>query len=297
MNRRFSLGMLIATGAAILIFLASTFTVHQSEQALVLQFGQPRRAITDPGLNFKLPLIQNVVYFSKRVLNFDAPSEEVPTLDQKQLIVSAFARFLIVDPLLFFQAVNNEAGVQARLRPIISSNLRRALGEVPMVQILTEKRAAFMRQIAKQVNAEAKTFGINVIDVRIKRVDLPEENSQAIFRRMQTQREQQARLSRAEGGKQAQTLKAEADKQQVVILAEARKTAFILHGEGDAEATRTYNEAYGRDPAFFDFVRSMQAMENALAGETTTYVGPPTGDFFRFFGDQRGARAASPPAP
>lgn len=294
MSRSLSMAAVLAAIVVVLAAFSAAFTVHQSEQALVLQFGETRGVVPDPGLHFKLPFIQNVVYFSKRVLNFDAPSEEVPTLDQKQVIVSAFARFQIVNALLFFQAVTNEVGVQARLRPIISSNLRRALGEVPMVDILTEKRAVYMREIAKQVNEEAKTFGIKVIDVRIKRVDLPEENSQAIFRRMQSQREQQARLSRAEGGKQAQTLKAEADKQQVVILAEARKTSAILRGEGEARATSIFNDAYGRDPAFFDFFRSMQALHEALPSETTTYVGPPSGDFFRFFGDQRGLGPAAP---
>jgi membrane protease subunit HflC len=292
MNRTAVIATIGAVVIAAIIALASTFTVHQSEQALVLQLGKPVRVSEDPGLDFKLPFLQDVVYFSKQVLNFDAPSEEVPTLDQKQVIVSAFARFKIDDALKFFQSVTNEIGAQARLAPIISSNLRRALGGIPMLDILTERRAIYMRQIAEQVNVEAKTFGIEVIDVRIKRVDLPEANSQAVFRRMQTQREQEARRSRAQGLKEAQTLRAEADKQQVVILAEARKKSAILHGEGDAEATRIYNEAYGRDAQFFDFFRSLQAMNEALAGESTTYVGPATGDFFRFFGSQVGPAGA-----
>jgi membrane protease subunit HflC len=292
MNRTALIATVGAVVIAAFIGLASTFTVHQSEQALVLQLGKPVRVADEPGLDFKLPLLQDVVYFSRQVLNFDAPSGEVPTLDQKQVIVSAFARFRIDDPLLFFQSVTNEIGAQARLAPIISSNLRRALGGIPMLDILTEKRALYMRQIAEQVNVEAKTFGIEVIDVRIKRVDLPEANSQAVFRRMQTQREQEARRSRAQGLKEAQTLRAEADKQQVVILAEARKKSAIQRGEGDAEATRIYNEAYGRDPQFFDFFRSLQAMNEALGGESTTYVGPATGDFFRFFGSQSGPAGA-----
>jgi membrane protease subunit HflC len=282
MNRSLVAGLVVAIVAVILLQ-SSYYVVHPSQRALVLQFGSPVRAVNDPGIYFKTPFVQNVVYFDSRVLNFDAPSEEVPTLDQKQVIVSAFARFQIVNPLVFFQAVNNEEGVQARLRPIISSNLRRALGDIPMAAILTSQRAEFMQEIARRVNIEAQTFGIKVIDVRMKRVDLPEENSQAIFRRMQSQREQVARKIRAEGQKDAVTLKAEADKQQVVIVANARRQAEILRGEGDALATQIYTAAYGRDPSFFDFYRSMQALTTALTGDTTSYVGPPDGDFFRYF--------------
>lgn len=283
MKRPAIIGLAIAAAVAVVLALSALFTVNEAEQALVLQFGEPQRVVTEPGLHVKVPFIQNVVVFSKRVLNFDAPAEEVPTIDQKQVVVDAFARFRITDPLRFFQAVRDEEGVQARLRSIISSTLRGALGEVALDFILTDQRAGLMRQIAEQVNREASGFGINVIDVRLKRVDLPEENSQAIFRRMQTQREQEARRIRAEGARDAQTIRAEADKQRVVILANARRTAEILRGEGEAQATAIYNEAYGRDAAFFDFYRSMQALTEALPRETTTFVGPPDGDFFRFF--------------
>ncbi len=292
MNRTAVTATVVAVVIAAFIGLASTFTVHQSEQALVLQFGKPVDVVDRPGLHFKLPFVQNVAYFSKQVLNFDAASREMTTLEQKQVIVSAFARFRISDPLLFFQSVTNEIGAQKRLVNIVNSSLRGVLGGIPMLDILTEKRALYMRQISKEVNAQTSGFGIEVIDVRIKRVDLPEANSQAVFRRMQTQREQEARRSRAEGAKEAQTLRAEADKQQVVIVAEARRKSEILHGEGDAEATRIYNDAYGRDPQFFDFFRSLQAMKAALGGEATTYVGPATGDFFRFFGNQAGPAGA-----
>jgi membrane protease subunit HflC len=277
------------------VVLSSVFTVHQSEQALVLQFGDPKRRVDAPGLHFKLPLIENVVYFDKRVLDFDARPEEVPTRDQKQLVVDGFARFRIVDPLRFFQTVNNEAGIQARLATIISSNLRRVLGEVPMSRVLTQERAILMRELRDVVNREAKTFGVDVIDVRIRRVDLPEENSQAIFRRMQTQREQEARKIRAEGAKEAQVVRAEADKQQRVIVAEALRKAETLRGEGDGEATHVYNEAYGRDSEFFDFWRSMQALTRALPGSTTALVGSPDGAFFKYFGTTRpsAARAES----
>jgi membrane protease subunit HflC len=287
--------------ALIIVAFSSIFVVNQYEMALVMQFGEPRRVIDEPGLKFKIPFVQNVVFFDKRVLNFDTPSEEVPTVDQKQVIVEAFAKFRIVDPLRFFQTVYNEQGVQARLRSIISSNLRRALGDVPMSVVLTDKRPLIMRDMTQLVNKEADGFGIKVIDVRVKRIDLPDENAAAIFRRMQTQREQEARRIRAEGGRDAQTIKAEADKQQVVIRAEAQQKAETLRGEGDAAATATYNQAYGRDPSFFDFYRSMQALSTGLPPSTTSYVGPATGSFFRYFGtaDSRppgGPGAAPPPA-
>ena len=285
--------------AVVVIFVAlsSMFVVNQYEIALVLQFGQARRVIDEPGLKFKVPFVQNVVFFVKRVLNFDTPSEEVPTVDQKQLIVEAFAKFRITDPLLFFQTVRDEQGVQARLRSIITSNLRRALGDVPMAVILTDRRPQIMKDMTVTVNQQAEGFGIKVLDVRVKRIDLPLENSKAIFRRMQTQREQEARRIRAEGGRDAQTIKAEADKEQVVIRAEARQKAEILRGEGDGTATATYNAAYGRDPAFFDFYRSMQALTNGLPGDNTTYVGPASGDFFRYFGGEAAKPKTIPPAP
>jgi modulator of FtsH protease HflC len=295
---RVLLGGIAAAVAALILLLSSYYIVHPSERVLVLQFGNPVRPVDQPGIYFKLPFVQNVVYFSNRVLNFDAPGEPMPTLDQKQIIVSAFARFRIVDPLVFYQKVANEQGVQERLQPIISSNLRRALGDIPMASILTSQRAEFMQEIARQVNIEAQTFGIKVIDVRIKRVDLPEENSQAIFRRMQSQREQEARKIRAEGQKDALTLRAEADKQAVIIVADANRQSQILRGEGDAQATAIYSAAYGKDPTFFDFYRSMQALSTALAGDTTTYVGAPEGDFFRYFlnrSDTSGAASGKQP--
>jgi membrane protease subunit HflC len=276
------LGAVIAA-LVLIVLLSSMFTVHQSQQALVIQFGDPLRREDRPGLHFKLPLIQEVVYFDKRVLDFDARPEEVPTLDQKQLVVDAFARFVIVDPLKFYQTVNNEQGIQSRLTTIISSNLRRVLGEVQMSRVLTEERASLMRNIRESVNREAAGFGVDVIDVRIRRVDLPEENSQAIFARMKTQREQEARRIRAEGGKEAQVVRAEADKEQRVIVAEARRKAEILRGEGEAQSTKIYAEAYGRDAEFFDFWRSMQALSRGLAGNTTAFVGSPEGAFFRYF--------------
>jgi modulator of FtsH protease HflC len=281
---------------ALILLFSSMFTVHQSEQALVIQFGDPQRRVDQPGLHLKWPLIQEVVYFDKRVLDFDARPEEVPTLDQKQMVVDAFARFRIIDPLKFYQTVNNEQGIQLRLTTIISSNLRRVLGEVAMSRVLTEERASLMRDIRDAVNKEAATFGVDVIDVRIRRVDLPEENSQAIFRRMQTQREQEARRIRAEGAKEAQVVRAEADKQQRVIVADAQRRGEGLRGDGDAEATKIYTEAYGQDPEFFDFWRSMQALTRALPASTTTLVTSPDDAFFKYFGQSGAPAAAAAPA-
>lgn len=280
------LGLVIVLGGIGLN--SALFTVHEREQALVIQFGEPREVIKEPGLHVKVPLIQNVVYFDKRVLDFDARTVEVPTLDQKQLIVDAFARYRIVDPLRYYQAVRTETNANARIEPIMQASLREMLGNVPMLRILTEERAKLMNEIEIIVNRQAQGLGVNIIDVRMKRVDLPEANSAPVLNRMQTQREQEARRIRAEGERDSLRIKAEADKQQRVIFAEARKTAEITRGEGDGEATRVYNEAFGQDPGFFDFWRTMQAMSKGLNEETTSYVGPPEGDFFRFFGDTTG---------
>ncbi len=296
MNRGMRLGA--AIGALILLIIVSSalFTVEQAEQAIVLQFGEPIRPVDQPGLHVKLPLIQAVTYFDKRVLDFDAESQEIPTLDQKQLVVDAFARYRILNPLLFYQTVNNERGVEARLGSIINSALRSVLGDVPLLTVLTPERSALMRRTTEIANRESQGFGIKVLDVRIKRVDLPEENTQAIIRRMQTQRGQAARQIRAEGDKESRRIHADADMQERVILAEARKQAEITQGEGDAEAQRIYNAAYGKDQKFFDFWRSMQALTRGLPQGTTTYVGAPEGDFFRYFRSEIGAGEARAPA-
>lgn len=273
---------------------ASMFTVRQDEQALVLQFGEPIRTVAAPGLHFKYPLLQNVTKFDKRVLDFDAETEEVPTRDQKQLVVNAFARYRIIDPLLFFQTVNNEFGMRQRLGNVINASLRAVFGEAELARLLTEERAKLIQVIAKRVHEQGQSFGIDVIDVRIKRVDLPEENSQAIFRRMQTQREQEARKIRAEGDAESRRIKADADKQRTIILADANRQSEILRGEGEAGAQRIYNDAYGRDEAFFDFWISMDAMRLGLTGENTRYVGPPDNEFFRFFGGMPGEGDSSP---
>lgn len=259
------------------------FIVRETEQALVLQLGKPQRVVQEPGLKFKIPFVQNTVFFDRRNLDFDADVEEIPTLDQKQLIVDAFARYQITDPLRFFQTVNNETGARGRLSSIISSNLRQTLGRVDLTRVLTEERASLMAEIARSVNVEASSFGIQVVDVRLMRVDLPEENSNAIFRRMQTQREQEARKIRAEGARDAQIIRADADKRARVIIAEAERQSQVLRGEGDAQAEQIYREAYGADREFFNFYRSLEALRKSTSGDTTSYVGPPTADFLKLF--------------
>ena len=278
----------IILGVILITVLSTAFSVRETEQALVLQFGEPRAVITEPGLNFKIPFVQDVRFFDKRVLDFDAPAMEIPTSDQKQVVVDAFARYRIVDPLKFYQTSNTELQMQSRLSSIMNQALRNEFGSVSLDVVMTPKRAELMEKFTKRVAKLSKDFGIDVIDVRIKRIDLPVENSQAIFRRMQTQREQEARKFRAEGDKESRRIKADADKTQRVIVANAKRTAEILRGEGEATAQATYNDAYGRDHEFFDFWRSMQAMQKGLNSKNTTYVGATKGDFFRYFGDMNG---------
>lgn len=269
----------------LLVGYLSVFTVQETERAIVLNLGKPVRSISEPGLNFKYPLIETVLYFDDRILDFDASPGEIPTKDQKQVLVDSFARYRIVDPLEFFRTARAESQFRGTLNNIMGQSLRAVIGEVQLGEVLTERRATLMADVARRVGEGVKPFGVEIIDVRIKRVDLPEANSQAVFRRMQTQREQEARKFRAEGQRDANFLRAEADKQARVLLAEAQKRGEILRGEADAEATKIYANAYGRDAGFFDFYRSLQALRRGLDGETTRYVGPADGDFFRYFGN------------
>lgn len=286
MKRGLGVFAVILLIAAAVIGYSSIFTVHQAEQALRLQFGKVIDTVTEPGLHFKIPFVQNVVFFDKRVLEYDGPPQEVPTLDQKQLVVDAFARYRIVDPLKFYQTATNEQGMGQRLRSVIDANLRQVLSNVPMLTILTDKRADLMKQIARNVGEESERFGVEVLDVRLKRIDLPEENSQAIYRRMETQRKQEAVAIRAEGERERKQIMAEADKQSRIIVAQANRKSEILRGEGEGQAQEIYNRAYGQDPEFFDFFVSMRAYREGLGGGKTRYVGPPDGDFFRFFGSE-----------
>jgi modulator of FtsH protease HflC len=289
MNQYRTIGVVVAIAVVIIIALMSVFTVHQREQALVLRLGQPVRVISEPGLQFRIPFFEEVVKIDRRVLYAEGSGEEVPTRDQKQLIIDYFARYRVTNPLLFFQTVRSEEIMQQRLLPIITSQLRRVVGGVPMAQLLTAQRADMMLEITRVASQETERFGIQLIDVRMKRVDLPTQNSLAVFNRMKKQREAEAGRIRTEGERDARRIRAETDKEAVVAIAEARRQASILRGEGEAEATRLYNEAYGKDAQFFDFFRSLQAMETGMPASTTTYVGPAKGDFFRFFDQEEGA--------
>ena len=269
--------------AATLYF--SIFIVKEINQAIVLQFGDPKRILMKPGLNFKIPFIQNVVFLDKRILNLDAPPAEVIASDQKRLIVDAFARFKIVDPLKFYLSVGNERVARSRLSTIINSRIRSVLGTQRLQTLLSEERTKQMALIQDGVNTEAAKFGIKIVDVRIKRADLPPANSDAIYRRMQTEREREAKEFRAKGAEMAITITSTADKEVTVILADAEKQSQILKGEGDGQRNKIFADAFGQDPEFFAFYRAMQAYETALIGGETSLILSPDSEFFKFFGN------------
>ena len=260
------------------------FVVQEVNQAIVLQFGDPKKIITKPGLNYKIPFIQNVVYLDRRVLNLDNPPEEVIAADQKRLIVDAFARFKIVDPLKFYISVGNERVARSRLATIINSRIRSVLGTQELSTLLSTDRAVHMGTIQNDVNTEAENFGITIVDVRIKRADLPQANSEAIYKRMQTEREREAKEFRAQGAEMAAKITSTADKEVTVILANANKQSEIMRGEGDGKRNRIFADAFGRDPQFFSFYRAMQSYEKALIGGDTSMILSPDSDFFKFFG-------------
>lgn len=284
-------------GAAVYM---SAFIVRQTEQAIVLQFGKPvnvinefkadgdGKTVSSAGLHWKLPIVQTVDYYDKRILDLDTQPQEVIAADQKRLVVDAFARFRIVDPLLFYQTVRDERIARQRLGNVLESSMRRALGGATFQDVVRDKRDVLMKNILDQVNTDAADFGIKVVDVRIKRADLPEANSEAIYRRMQTERQREATELRAEGTAAANRIKATADREATVIKAEATKKSELLRGEGDAERNAIFNKAFGRDPDFFAFYRSMQAYEQALqSGDTRLVISPDT-EFFRYFSDAKG---------
>ncbi len=262
----------------------SIFIVQEINQAIVLQFGDPKKIVTKSGLNFKLPFIQNVAYLDKRVLNLDNPPEEVIAADQKRLIVDAIARFKIIDPLKFYISVGNERVARQRLATIINSRIRGVLGKQELATLLSKDRAKQMSIIQNDVNTEAKNFGIEIVDVRIKRADLPQANSEAIYARMQTERQREAKEFRAQGAEIATRIKSTADKEVTVILANAKKKSEIMKGEGDGQRNKIFADAFGKDPQFFSFYRAMQSYEKALIGGDTSLILSPDSDFFKFFG-------------
>ena len=276
---------------AVLLFGAysAAFMVNQTQQALVLQFGEPKRTIQEPGLKFKLPFIQEAVYYERRVLSLiPQDAEEVILADQKRLQVDAYARYRIEDPLLFFQTVRNEMGARARLESIIDSSVRRVLGRETLASILTGERESINGSIRDEVNQSVTSLGIQIIDVRLRRADYPEATSQNIFNRMKSEREREAKEFRATGEEEAQKIRADAEKTRTVIVAEAKRQAQEVRGEGDSNAIRIYAESFGRDPEFFSFYRSMEAYRKSIGESGTSMVLSPNSSFFRYFKDKDG---------
>jgi modulator of FtsH protease HflC len=298
MDRRLLIVVAVVLVVAGIVAMSALFIVDQTELALVMQFGQPVRVIRDPGLKVKLPFLQDVILYDNRLLDFEPPPEEVIVSDQKRLVVDTYTRYRITDPLLFYQTVNSEAAVRARLNAMVSGSLRRVLGNVTLSALLSDQRPAIMHQIRDEVHDQGKSFGIEVVDVRIRRADLPEENSQAIFARMQSEREQQAAQYRAEGAEAAQTVRANAERERTVILADAQRDAQKVRGDGDAQSIKIYADAFGQDKEFFAFYRSMQAYRDALNGHSTSFVLTPDSGFFRFFENSNGGALGkeTPPA-
>ena len=304
MSRSLTLSLVVFALAAFVAYL-TLFTVSQTQRALVLEFGKPKRVISDPGLQYKIPFIQNVEFFDKRILDIDTASQEVIASDKKRLVVDAFARYKIVDPLLFFQSVRDERIASSRIGAVLEASLRRVLGGATFASVVRDKREELMRTILAQVNQEATPFGVKIVDVRIKRVDLPEANMQAIYRRMQTERQREAAEWRAEGEGASRRIRGTADREVTVIKADATGESERTRGTGDAERNRVFAEAFGQDPDFFAFYRSMQAYEGALKGDDTRLLLSPDSEFFQYFNGangktgQQGTQAPSvqPPAP
>ncbi len=280
-------------GALVLLVLLSSsfYIVRQGEQALVLRFGAvayPDAPVKGPGLHVKKPFIEDVVRYDARLLALDPPAEEMILADQKRVLVDTYTRFRIANPLLFFQAVRTEDGARPRLREIVNNSVRRVLGNVMLPSLLSAEREQIMHEIQQQVSQAAKSLGVAVVDVRIRRADLPPETSQAIYRRMESERQREAAEARAQGAERAQQIRAGAERERTIILAEAQRQAQILRGEGDSQANRVYAEAYSADPQFFAFYRSLNAYRQSLGDSNTTYVLSPDSDFFRFFANAPG---------
>ncbi|HEY4862562.1 MAG TPA: protease modulator HflC [Xanthobacteraceae bacterium] len=282
----------VLVAIALVVTYGALFTVHQNQQALVLRLGEPVKILTEPGLQFKYPLVDSVVYIDKRILDLENPAQEVIASDQKRLVVDAFARYKIFDPLKFYQSLGTVEGANSRLTSILNSSLRRVLGEATFIQVVRDERELLMSRIREQVNREGMNFGINVVDVRIRRADLPDANSQAVFQRMQTERQREAAEIRAGGNQLAQTIRARADRDVTVTVAEATSRGEQTRGEGDAERNRIFAEAYDKDRDFFAFYRSMQAYEAGLRHNDTRLLLTPDSDFFRFFNDPAGKAPA-----
>lgn len=283
MNRSTIAGLALIALVAV-VAASSLFVVTQAEQALVLRLGAHRATVKDPGLHVKWPLIEDVVRYDQRLLSLEPPAEEIILGDQKRIVVDTYTRYRISDPLKFYQTLRNEQNARNQLTQIVSSALRQAMGQIMLPSLLSEERTRIMQDILKEVAERAGSYGISVADVRIRRADLPEETSQAIYDRMKSERERQAKELRAQGYEWGQQIRARADRERTVILAEATRQANELRAQGDTSSSRIYNDAYGKDARFYDFWRSLEAYRKTLGDGNTTYVLSPDSDYFRYFG-------------
>lgn len=278
------LGRLAILAAVLLVASMSVFTVYETEQAIVVAFGKYQRTVQQPGLHFKVPVYEQIIFLDKRILALDVRPQEIIASDQERLVVDAFARFKIVDPLRTYQRVQSVEGAKNQLATVLNSNVRNVLGSANFPTLLSPERVTLMQQIHENVSREAENYGIEIIDVRIKRADLPEENAKNVYNRMRSQREQEAQRIRSSGEAEAIRIRADAERQKTIMLANAQRDAQILRGEGDGQAVRIFAESFGQDEEFFEFYRSMQAYETALGNEDTTLVLSPDSEFFKFFG-------------
>lgn len=279
------LKVFLAVVAAVILFVIgnSVYILNQTEQAIVLQFGEPMRVVKEPGLKFKIPFIQNVVFYDNRLLNLDPPAQEIVLNDKKRLDVDSFTRYRIVDPLKFYKTVRTELQARGKLEEIVNSSVRKILGRITLQELLSQKRTQIMRDISSAVKDDAEQIGVSVADVRIRRADLPIEVLQAINARMKSEREREAKEFRAQGQQMSQQIKAQAEKERTIIIAEAEKNAQIIRGTGDKQAILIWNEAANKDPQFYAYYRTLEAYRNSMANGDTSMVLSPNSEFFEFF--------------
>ncbi len=279
------LKVFLAVVAAVILFVIgnSVYILNQTEQAIVLQFGEPMRVVKEPGLKFKIPFIQNVVFYDNRLLNLDPPAQEIVLNDKKRLDVDSFTRYRIVDPLKFYKTVRTELQARGKLEEIVNSSVRKILGRITLQELLSQKRTQIMRDISSAVKVDAEQIGVSVADVRIRRADLPIEVLQAINARMKSEREREAKEFRAQGQQMSQQIKAQAEKERTIIIAEAEKNAQIIRGTGDKQAILIWNEAANKDPQFYAYYRTLEAYRNSMANGDTSMVLSPNSEFFEFF--------------
>ena len=274
--------------AALVVGYGTIFTVYQTQQALVVRLGEPVRVVPEPGLHFKLPFVDSIVAIDKRILDLENPAQEVIASDQKRLVVDAFARYRITNPLRFYQTLGTISGANSQLIILLNSALRRVLGEATFTDVVRDKRDELMERIQQQIDRETDVYGINVVDVRIRRADLPDQNSQAVYQRMQTERQREAAEFRAQGNERAQEIRSKADREVTVMIAEATSKSEQIRGEGDATRNKIFADAFNKDPDFFAFYRSMQAYEAGLKSSDTRLLLKPDTSFFRYFNDPSG---------